>query len=163
MGRDPAKSQVLLKMQLPDCHPELVFSKKPRSARGNSEFEPKQARGIRTLANVSQKVTPCNEKRLSPALGSHKLLPLPLSQAISQNQWGFLTSKRCLCTQQSMRKLNTRVPKWLRLSRRHQSEALVHNEHEDFSLWHRKSLAKCWNNTDLISWLEFLGMLSSEI
>lgn len=146
-------------MQLPDCHPELVFPKRPRSARGNRQFEPKQARGVRTLGHVSQKA---GEKQISRDLGSHELLPLPLSQAIPQN-WGFLSSKRCFCTQQSVRKRNPSVPKWLRLSKRHQSEALVHNEHEDFSLWRRKSLTKCWNNTDLISWLGFLGMLSSGI
>lgn len=57
MGRDPAKSQVLFKMQLPDCHPELVFSERPCS-------EPKQARGIRTLGNVSQKAMKNNSQLL---------------------------------------------------------------------------------------------------
>lgn len=89
--------------------------------------------------------------------------PIPRFPGTIPKPVGILTSKRCLCTQQRSRKLNTSVPNWLRLSKRHQSEALTHNEHKDFSLWHRKSFTKCWNNTDLISWLEFLGMLSSGI
>lgn len=53
--------------------------------------------------------------------------------------------------------------KWPRISKCHQSEAVVHNKHKNFSIWHRKSLKKHSNNTDLISWLEFLGMLHSVI
>lgn len=53
--------------------------------------------------------------------------------------------------------------KWPRISKCHQSEAVVHYKHKNFSIWHRKSLKKHSNNTDLISWLDFLGMLHSVI
>lgn len=53
--------------------------------------------------------------------------------------------------------------KWPRVAKWHQSEALVHYKHKNFSTWHRKSFKKHSNNTDLISQLAFLGMLSSVI
>lgn len=159
MGRDPDKAKSCLKRS---CLVAILSScsQRPHSARGTVSLNQNRHsnQDFGECLTKSRCVMPCHENLLSSALGNHKLLPRNIpkpGEIFNQQEVSLHTA--------NIRKLNPGAPNWLRLSKRHQSEALVHNEHKDFSPWHRKSLTKCWNNTDLISWLEFLGMLSSGI
>lgn len=102
---------------------------------------------------------PCDEKQLSRALEvtdcSHSPFPgnIPNPVGIFNQLEVSLHTAKCQGTK----------CKGCKLAETFQAAPIgstPHNEHKDFSLWHRKSFTKCWNNTDLISWLEFLGMLS---
>lgn len=112
---------------------------------------------------------------ICPQMKSNSLLMYSLKLQIALTHTPLLSLFNILklvriCNQQELplqmakhQETKLKYYKWPRISKWLQSEALVHYKHKNFSTWYRKSLKKHSNNTDLISWLEFLGMLNSVI